>query len=89
MENMTLHELETQDQQGSWLPCAGATVPDLWTTRSMGAVIALMDITVLKHYSEQLESARDDARNIIETTPTPILVVTSDRRVQDSESVFL
>ena len=87
MENMTLHEVETQDQQGSWYRVQARPYRTA-DNKIDGAVIALMDITVLKRYSEQLESARDDARNIIETTPTPILVVTSDRRVQIANRSF-
>ena len=87
MASLSLKELETQDEQGSWyrLQVRPYRTAD---HRIDGAVIALTDITVLKRAAEQLRIARDDARKIIETMPTPILVVSSDRRVQAANDSY-
>ena len=87
MASLTIKELETQDKQGTWYRLQ---VRPYRTTdhRIDGAVITLTDITALKRAAEVLTIARDDARNIIETMPTPILVISSDRRVQAANASF-
>jgi two-component system, chemotaxis family, CheB/CheR fusion protein len=87
MATMTVKEVETQDKQGAWYRLQ---VRPYRTTDNKidGAVISLMEITALKRAAEELTTARDDARKIIETMPIPILVVASDRRVQTANDSF-
>lgn len=87
MASLSLMEVETQGKQGSWyrLQVRPYRTAD---HRIDGAVIALTDITVLKRAAEQLRIARDDARKIIEAMPTPILVISSDRRVQAANDSY-
>ncbi len=81
MASLTIKEVETQDKHGAWyrLQVRPYRTAD---NRIDGAVIALSDITALKRAAEVLTIARDDARNIIETMPNPILVIASDLRIQ-------
>lgn len=87
METMTLKEIETHDKQDSWYRIQVRPYRTI-ENKIDGAVIGLTDITVLKHAAEQLKNIGDDARNIIETTPTPILVITSDLRVHMANQSF-
>jgi len=87
MTSLSLKELETQDKQGAWYRLQ---VRPYRTTdnRIDGAVIAVTDITALKRAAEVLTVARDDARKILDTMPTPVLVISSDGRVQSTNASF-
>jgi two-component system CheB/CheR fusion protein len=85
--SMTLREVEIQDKQGSWYRVQVRPYRTV-DNKIDGAVIALFDITALKHAAEQLKKLGDDAVMIIETMPMPILVVTSDRRVRVANDAF-
>ena len=87
MSSMTLHEIETEDKRGSWyrLQIRPYRTAD---NKIDGAVISMIDITASKHAADLVKSARDDARTIIETTPSPVLVITADRRVQVANESF-
>jgi two-component system CheB/CheR fusion protein len=81
MANLTIKELETRDKKGTWyrLQVRPYRTAD---SRIDGAVFVLTDIMALKQAADVLTTARDDARNIIETMPNAIVVVGSDLRVQ-------
>jgi PAS domain S-box-containing protein len=87
MSSMVLNEIEAHDKQGAWYR---VQVRPYRTADNKidGAVISIIDITVSKHAADLMKSARDDARNIIETTPSPVLVITADRRVQVANESF-
>jgi two-component system, chemotaxis family, CheB/CheR fusion protein len=88
MMSLSLKEFETQDKQGAWYRLQ---VRPYRTTdnRIDGAVIAVTDITALKRAAEVLTIARDDAKRILDTMPTPVLVISSDYRVQSTNESFL
>ena len=85
--SLSVKELEALDKQGDWyrLQVRPYRTAD---NRIDGAVIALTDITALKRAAEVLMSAHDDARRIIETMPTPVMVISSDLRVQAANRSF-
>ena len=87
MASLTARELETQDKQGTWyrLQVRPYRTAD---NRIDGAVFAFSDITALKQAADVLTTARDDARRIIETMPTPILVIGSDSRVHLANTAY-
>jgi two-component system CheB/CheR fusion protein len=85
--SLSLKEFETQDKQGAWYRLQ---VRPYRTTdhRIDGAVIAVTDITALKRAAEVLTIARNDARKILDAMPTPVLVISSDWRVQSTNESF-
>jgi two-component system CheB/CheR fusion protein len=87
MASLLPKEFEAQDKQGAWwrLQIRPYRTAD---NRIDGAVIAMANITALKSASEVLKIAHDDARNIIETMPSPIVVISSDQRCQMANSAF-
>jgi len=87
MTTMSPREIETQDKHGTWFRVQVKPYRTL-ENKIDGAVIALIDITALKHYAERLQRVGEDAVMIMETTPTPILVITPDRRVHAANQSF-
>jgi PAS domain S-box-containing protein len=87
MSSLSMRELETQDKRGAWyrLQVRPYRTAD---NRIDGAVIALIDITDLKRSAAELKIAHDDAKAIINTMPIPMLVISSDRRVQMANDSF-
>ena len=85
--NLSVKELETQDKEGAWyrLQVRPYRTAD---NRIDGAVIALTDVTKLKQAAEELAIAHDDARKIIETIPTPVVVISSEQRVRVANDAF-
>lgn len=85
--SLTVRELETQDKHGAWyrLQVRPYRTAD---NRIDGAVFAFSDITALKRAAEVLAIARDDARQILETMPNPILVIGADSRVQVANAAY-
>src|SRR5262249_2336269 len=81
MWSLSMREWEAQDKRGSWY-CLQVRPYRTADNRIDGAVIALMDITSLKRSAAELKIAHDDAKTIINTMPIPMLVISSDRRVQ-------
>jgi|GEM_PF-6968293 len=94
METMTIREVEAQDNQGHWFHLQ---VRPYRTAENKidGAVIALLDIDVLKRNADallkstnELKIARDDLAAIIETLPIPLLVIGSQYRVKLANDLF-
>src|SRR5206468_249720 len=71
ISSLTLQEIETQDKHGAWyrLQVRPYRTAD---HKIDGTVISMMDITASKHAAQLVQDARDDARTIIETTPSPV-----------------
>jgi two-component system CheB/CheR fusion protein len=80
-------EVEAQDKQGTWYRLQVKPYRTL-ENKIDGAVVALIDITALKHGADKLRSVGEDAMMIMETTPIPIMVITPDRRVQAANQSF-
>jgi two-component system CheB/CheR fusion protein len=80
-------EVEAQDKQGTWYRLQVKPYRTL-ENKIDGAVIALIDITALKHSADKLRSVGEDAVMIMETAPIPIMVISSDRRVQAANRAF-
>jgi two-component system, chemotaxis family, CheB/CheR fusion protein len=87
MSSLSMRELETQDKSGAWYRLQ---VRPYRTTdnRIDGAVIALIDISDLKRSAAELQILHDDAKTIINTMPTPTLMIGIDRRVQMANGAF-
>jgi two-component system CheB/CheR fusion protein len=80
-------EVEAQDKQGTWYRLQVKPYRTL-ENKIDGAVIALIDITALKHSADKLRSVGEDAVMIMETAPIPIMVISSDRHVQAANQAF-
>src|SRR4029077_19769212 len=65
-------EVEAQDKQGTWYRLQVKPYRTL-ENKIDGAVIALIDITALKHSADKLRSVGEDAVMIMETAPIPIM----------------
>ena len=87
MASLTVRELETQDKQGDWYRLQVRPYRTV-DNRIDGAVFVFSDITALKRAADVLTAARDDARQIIETMPNPILVIGSDSRVRLANAAY-
>jgi two-component system CheB/CheR fusion protein len=87
MSTLSIKEFETQDKHGAWhrLQARPYRTSD---NRLDGAVIALMDITDLKRSAAALQIAHDDAKTIVDTMPTAMLVIDSNRCVQLANQAF-
>ena len=87
MSSLAMREFETQDKRGSWYRLQVRPYRTV-DNRIDGAVIALVDITDLKRIAAEANIAHDDAKRIIDTMPIPMLVISSDRRVQMANDSF-
>lgn len=54
-----------------------------------GAILAFLDVDVLKQAKKDAESSRDYARNIVETVTTALVVLDSRLRVRSANAAFL
>ena len=80
-------EREVQDESGRWyltrvLPYRSAG------DRIGGVVITFVDITERKRAEDDVREAKEYAEHIIETLPEPLLVLTSELRVQSANAAF-
>ena len=53
-----------------------------------GAVVTLADVTRIKHIEAELRHAKEYAEGIIETLPEPLVILTSDLKVQFASAAF-
>lgn len=88
IDGMTPKEWEIQRQDGRWFrmhirPYRTAD------NRLDGAVLAFLDVDALKQARDDAESARDYAKNIVETVPTALVVLDSGLRVLSANAAFL
>ena len=80
-------EREVQDEKGRWYltrvrPYRSAD------DRIEGVVITFVDITTRKEAEEALREAKAYAEKIVDSAPEPLLVLTSDLRVQKANEAF-
>ncbi|MEQ8765485.1 MAG: chemotaxis protein CheB [Planctomycetota bacterium] len=54
-----------------------------------GAVLAFLDVDILKHAREEAESTRDYARNIVDTVTAALVVLDSSLRILSANASFL
>ncbi len=85
---MSPKEWEVQRQDGHWFRMH---IRPYRTTdqRLNGAVLAFLDVDVLKHARQDAESTRDYAQNIVETVTTALVVLDSSLRVLSANAAFL
>jgi two-component system CheB/CheR fusion protein len=88
IDSMSPREWEVQRQDGRWFRMH---VRPYRTTdqRLDGAVLAFLDVDVLKQARKEAESARDYARNIVETVTSALVVLDASLRVLSANAAFL
>jgi len=88
IDGMWPREWEVQLQDGRWFRMH---IRPYRTTdqRLDGAVLAFVDVDVLKQARNEAEGARDYARNIVETVTTALVVLDSSLRVLSANAAFL
>lgn len=87
LETLNTKEQEVQDKNGKWYLLRVKPYRTI-DNKIDGAVIALLDIDVLKRANDMLEIERDYANAIIQTTPTPLLILGGDLRVITANDAF-
>ncbi len=80
-------EREVQDKQGRWYSVRARPYMTL-DNRIDGAVLMLVDIDALKRSEQAIAVARDYAEGILRTTRYPLVVLTSDLRVDTANAAF-
>jgi two-component system CheB/CheR fusion protein len=88
IEAMSPKEWEVQRQDGHWYRMH---IRPYRTTdqRLDGAVLAFLDVDLLRQARREAESARDYARNIVETVTTALVVLDASLRVLSANAAFL
>jgi len=87
IETLQTKEEEVQTQTGYWYRLR---IRPYRTTENQinGVVIVLIDIDALKKSAATIESARNYAETIVETVPTPLVVLDTDLRVNTANRSF-
>lgn len=87
MANGTLGQCEVTDHQGRWHLLR---VHPYRTQENHieGAVLALVDVDMLKRRELELKASRDYAESILRTTPDPLLVLDAQLRVETANGAF-
>ncbi len=87
MRTLEAHEQEVEHPNGS---CYRMQIRPYRTVddKVSGAVIAFVDITVLRHSLQESRAARDHAAAIVETVPTPLVVLDDQRRIVSANRAF-
>jgi two-component system CheB/CheR fusion protein len=80
METLNTKEQEVQTQSGYWYALRIRPYRTL-ENQIEGVVIVLIDIDALKRTAATLETARNYAETIVESVPTPLIVLDADLRV--------
>jgi two-component system CheB/CheR fusion protein len=88
VEGMSPTEWEVQRQDGRWFRMQ---IRPYRTTeqRLDGAVLAFVDVDVLKHARKEAEHARDYARSIVETVTAALVVLDASLSVMSANAAFL
>lgn len=87
IDTITVIEREVQDRQGTWYSLRIRP----YKTRDHridGAVVALLDIDVMKRAAAEIAEARDFADAIVETVQEPLLVLDAELRVERANRAF-
>ena len=87
VDNVRASEREVQDNDGRWfsLRARPYVTPD---NKVDGAVLVLVDINDLKRSELAITSSREYAENIIATMRQPLVVISSDLRVESVNRAF-
>jgi two-component system, chemotaxis family, CheB/CheR fusion protein len=87
IDTLVIRELEVQDKNGRWYSLRLRPYKTTDNTIA-GAVLALVDVDVLKRTLGKAEEARNLARAVIETTREPLAVLTADLRIERANDAF-
>jgi two-component system CheB/CheR fusion protein len=87
LASLTPREYEVQGLDGRWfrLHIRPYRTPD---DRLDGAILAFLDVDVLKRALQEAERARDYARSVVETVPLSLVVIDAKLRMQSANSLF-
>jgi two-component system CheB/CheR fusion protein len=87
LDTLTAREIEVQDREGHWylLRVRPYRTAD---NKIEGLVVALVDIDQLRRSQQELRTARDFSRSIIQGVPLPLAVVDSDLRIRETNQAF-
>ncbi len=87
LDTLALRELEVQDREGRWhlLRVRPYRTSD---NKIEGLVLVLLDIDLLRGTQQELREARDFARAVVESIPTPIAVLETDGSFRSANSAF-
>jgi two-component system CheB/CheR fusion protein len=86
-DTLTVKNREVRDEAGRWY---AMTVRPYKTQENKisGTVVTLVDIDELKRKEEEIAAARDYASSIVETAPTPLLVLDMEFRIRTANHSF-
>lgn len=87
LETLNTKDQEIQDRSGRWYSLRIKPYRTI-DNKIQGAVIALLDIDALKRSKDLLESERDYANAIVQTTPSPLLVLDGELKVVTANPAF-
>jgi two-component system CheB/CheR fusion protein len=87
IDNLKIQALEVMDRQGRWY---SLQIRPYKTTANKieGLVLALADVTTLKHSLAQVEEAQRYSQSIVETLREPLLVLDSELKVVSANHAF-
>jgi two-component system CheB/CheR fusion protein len=87
IDTVSVKEREVQDSAGHWY--AMRVRPYITLGNKIdGAVVVLLDIDALKQSEAEIRAARDHAEAIVRTAPYPLLILSTDLRVQTANGAF-
>jgi two-component system, chemotaxis family, CheB/CheR fusion protein len=87
IETLTVYQREIQSLSGYWyhLVIRPYTTGD---GRVMGVTIVLLDINEVKHRTQEIQSARDYAKAIVETMVEPLIILNSKLQIVTANRAF-
>jgi two-component system CheB/CheR fusion protein len=87
LDTLTAREIEVRDKDGRWylLRVRPYRTAD---NKIEGLVVALVDIDQLRRSQQELRSARDFSRSIIQSVPLPLVVVDSELKITATNQAF-
>ncbi len=87
LDTLNAREIEVQDRDGRWylLRIRPYRTAD---NKIEGLVVVLVDIDQLRRSQQELRSARDFARTVVESIPLPLVVVDLEYRIQTTNDAF-
>jgi two-component system, chemotaxis family, CheB/CheR fusion protein len=83
VDSLTMKEIEVQDNHGRWYAMRLRPYKTA-ENKIEGVVLTLIDIDEMKRTIEQLQEARNYAQAVIETSPEPRAVLTSDFKIKSA-----
>jgi len=87
IDTLVPQERDVQDSAGRWFSMRIRPYRTV-ENRIEGAVVVLLDVTEIKHYTLEVQTARDYAEAIVETVREPLIVLDRDLRVQTANRAF-